>query len=601
MNYRGDTMEETNQQDKNGMAGVENESILVSDPEGSGRPAVLVPQEGIRVYINGNEVKEKYPVTSSDELYYETEETVEAAKTQLQVDKNYMSAEITVTPEKKTTYCLVNQENQEVLYLKTKKEEVLTGNYPSREEILEELNNNGIVYGIDYETVDRLAAGEINSGEVAKGVEPEPGRDGYVEYHFKSEIEEIQYESNGSKVDFRERYQIPQVEKGENIADIHPPVEGTPGKNIKGEELPPPPVKEASFKCSDGTEQVEDRVIATREGRPFVSQSKTPVISVEPMYIHQGDVDMKSGNIRFNGHVKVEGGISEGMTINADGDVEVQNNVAGAYVIAGGNVSFMRNCINCQVQAGGLHLLCIDLKEHIESLNTMIEASISAADQLIEALREKGFQVEDKFAYYLQNLLKSKFPEIPDTLNEVRSILDNSQFSPPSSVLERIEEAENFFLKEGLKKVEDSSPLKKVKEGIYEALEALNSIALEPSNIEVYYVQNSTLKCSGDIIVNGPGAYNSHFECGGKVIVHKLLRGGDVIAGDDIEVGEAGSPGSTLSQGSVQVPQDKSIKFNKVHEGTKIIIGEKIMRFDDTVSNVKAKLDREEDRIKLTY
>ncbi len=584
-----------------GWAKIENGEFVVNDPEGAGKPAILVPQEGIRLYINGNLVNDKAVVTSKDSIYYENLETVEPYQIEVKISRDNMTAEINIEPEKKIVHKLLDQEPQDVVYLKTEKEEKSTKNLPAKEEILKKLKENGIENGIDESIVDRCASGEITSGVVAKGTPPEPGRDGYVEYFFKTDIEEVKYENESERIDFRERFEIPQVEEGEKIAEIQPPVEGTPGRNIKGEDIPPDPVKEATVNCGEGVELVDNKVIAQKEGRPFVKKSREPVISVEPLYAHKGDVDMKSGNIRFNGDVRVQGGVSEGMTVNTSGSVEISNNCAGAYIIAGGNIVFKKNCINCQVEAGGAYLLCQKLCENIEELNTSIETAASATDQLMEALKEKGIKAEGKQSFFLQNLMQTKFPDLPGKVKEIKETLQKADFAPSTSVTRAIDEADQFFVQEGWKQAVDSGPFYNINEKMREAADTLKAMAATPSNIEVYYVQNSTLKCSGDIHVVGPGSYNSYFECTGKVFIQKLLRGGSVVAGDDVEVGEAGSPGSTSAQGSIKVPADKSIKFGKVHEGTKIVIGNKVMRFDDTVQQIKARLDREDDRIKLTY
>ncbi len=101
----------------------------------------------------------------------------------------------------------------------------------------------------------------------------------------------------------------------------------------------------------------------------------------------------------------------------------------------------------------------------------------------------------------------------------------------------------------------------------------------------------------------GPGgAYNSTFICGGKVVVKRLFRGGNIEAGDNVVIGELGSPGGTsISHGLVHVPENNSIKLGKVHEGSRIRIGDRIYRLDSTYSNIKVYLDIAEDKVRVTY
>ncbi len=594
--------DESSQENRDGFVEIQEGSIEVTNPKGSGKPALLIPQEGVELEINGKHVKDKGQVNSEDDIKLKELTYTTPPEITVKISKDKLYAELEVTPEKKIHYKLTDQTPKNTVYLKVDKNEFSTGKYPSREEIVLELKKNGVIYGIDTEILEQFARGEVTQGTIAAGVLPHEGTDGYVEFLFEKDIKKIEHESEEKgKIDYRERFHIPQVSEGDTLAIIYDPVEGTSGKNILGEEIPPKPIKEVNVRCGDGVTLEENKVIATSNGRPLLKKGKNPFISVEPIYVHKGNVDMQSGNLRFQGHVKIEGEINEGMTIKAEGDLEVLNNAAGSNVITGGNATFSRNLINCNVKAGGLHILCQELNQHLEKLCDMVGSTLSAVRQLIKALKERGEQAENNFTVYTQTLLTTKFPDIPDTLQTIRNMLEKAEFSPPDSVLKRINEADRFFLGEEWKKSKDASSFAKIYKSIQEASNTLASLSTSPSSITSYYVQNSYLKCTGDIHVTGPGSYNSQFECGGKVYIHRLFRGGTIFAEDDVAIGEAGTPGSMLSQGIIQVPKEKSIFIKKVHEGTRIKIGERIHRFDDIEYNVKAKLDHEDNRIKIKY
>lgn len=598
-NQKGNGEDLTEKQD--GMVKIENGQLEVVDQRGAGNPAKLIHQEGIKLWVNGKEVSDVAVVSSKDEIKVEEKTFTDPPKAEVEISPDQMSATLTVIPEKKTYYRLLDQPWANTVYLKTEKEEIFTEKRPSKEELLKKLKEQGIVFGLDAQKLEKIISGETDQGVVAEGKPPEEGSDGYVEYYFEREVQAIQYESENEKVDFRERYRIPQVAKGDLLAVLHPPVEGVPGKRVTGEEISPQPVKEAVIKCGDGAVLNDHQVFSTIDGRPLLKKGKEAFISVEPLYVHQGNVDMNSGNVRFKGHLKVRGEVSEGMTVQADGDLEVENNAAGAHVLAGGNITFSRNCINCQVQAGGYYLFCQELSLKLDHLQEMVDSSMHAVEQLIEALKARGFKAEEKFPAYIQTLLQTKFPEIPENMQAIEDMIKKSEYDLSSSVQENLKALRDFFLGEGWKQAKDATTFRKMVDAINEANDTLKSLSVKRSHIESYYVQNSFLKCTGDIYVSGPGSYNSQFECGGKIYIQKLFRGGSIDAGDNVVIGEAGTPGSALSQGIIQVPKEKTITINKVHEGTRIKIGSYTFRFQDMEHNIRARLDKEEDRIKVSY
>lgn len=62
-------------------------------------------------------------------------------------------------------------------------------------------------------------------------------------------------------------------------------------------------------------------------------------ISVMPVAVIQGDVDLDSGNIQFNGAVRITGSVKSGFRVQADNDIIVEGDVDNAQLISGGDIT----------------------------------------------------------------------------------------------------------------------------------------------------------------------------------------------------------------------------------------------------------------------
>lgn len=180
---------------------------------------------------------------------------------------------------------------------------------------------------------------------VARGSSPTPGEDGYVEYIFQHEQEEHEEQlSEAKRVDYKDWNSQLTVEKGEILARVFPPTEGTPGVDVYGEEIPAPVGRTTSLRVGRNVELEEEGRLARSTAGGLV-QFRGAILEVSPTFVVQGDVNLRSGNIRFNGDVVVHGDVLENFIVEATGDVLIQKTVDKATVHADGNV----------VVQGGVH------------------------------------------------------------------------------------------------------------------------------------------------------------------------------------------------------------------------------------------------------
>ena len=210
--------------------------------------------------------------------------------------------------------------------------------------------------------------------EVAAGTPPVPGTDGYVEYLFNEEsgsngeaMGDATAEATGDataeatgdaaaeatgdataeatgdataddgQVDYREWNTLHTVDEGQLLARVIPPVPGTPGRDVFGEEVAAPVGRTVKLEVGRNVVLEQDDSLA-RSGIAGLVHFQGRKLEVSPVYHVAGDVDMSVGNIHFNGDVVVDGNVLEGFVVEADGDIEVRKNVDKGSVTAGGDV-----------------------------------------------------------------------------------------------------------------------------------------------------------------------------------------------------------------------------------------------------------------------
>lgn len=483
------------------------------------------------------------------------------------------------------------------------REQAGTGAPPSSEtgftpEALKEaLAQEKVIFGLEEQALRELCATPNQWFVVARGIPPRQGQNGFVEYHYEEILKPVVYQENERQVDYRERYTIQQVEEGTVIATIHPPVPGEPGIKVTGEQVAPKPVVPAVVKCREGASLSPDgtRVIARTKGRPVYRRGREHIFQVENFYVHQGPVNMESGNLYFEGDLIVKGDVEEGMKVLAGGDLEIHGSAAGANLKAGGNIRLHQNCIQTQVQAGSVGLFMMDVHKLLVPLETRLEQLLAASRQLQKALQERGQHVGERFPVLMFTLIKVKFADLGELLEQMRKLETNMEFKVPERIAGIIDRGHRFFNLYDPALLQDLQAL----EGLYRSIEKARQeiekeeTARSRAGITAGYVQNSKLTCPGDILITGPGSYQSHFVCGGTVRIERLFRGGSIEAAGDVYIGEAGSDSASGIQGVIKIPAESKVHFGKVFSNIAIKIGSTSFNFDSTYHNICAYWDKE--------
>lgn len=196
--------------------------------------------------------------------------------------------------------------------------------------ILNQLQEAGIVFGVNIQAINRAINNPGEPVEVARGRYPVDGRDAQIEYlHQQPQIKPV-LDQNG-KVDYYELGYIIGVQAGDIIARRQPASPGQPGTNINGEEIPARNGQDKNFAVGSGVIVNNEYALAEFDGALSWSNN---TVSVIRMLVIPGDVDFSVGNISFMGKVLVEGSIKDGFKVEADDDIEVRGGASNAIVIS---------------------------------------------------------------------------------------------------------------------------------------------------------------------------------------------------------------------------------------------------------------------------
>ncbi len=246
----------------------------------------------------------------------EAVEIAECADAMLEVEvaADGLSAELTLTPAK-------------------------GGRPATKAELLGLLTARGIVEGVLVDEINRaIAKGQANRLVIARGREAVPGEDGWLERLLPETPARVPNVRPCGRTDFRDFGEILVVQEGEGLMRRHPATRGEDGRNVLGQPIAPKPGRDVRFASGlRGTRTAAedpDLLVAACDGQPVEVRDG---IIVEPIYTVDS-VNMATGNIDFDGTVRVRNDIQAGMSVRASGDIEVGGVVEPATLEAGGNI-----------------------------------------------------------------------------------------------------------------------------------------------------------------------------------------------------------------------------------------------------------------------
>ncbi|MFW5827374.1 MAG: FapA family protein [Alkalispirochaeta sp.] len=210
---------------------------------------------------------------------------------------------------------------------------------PTVDDVVAELGDAGVTFGVDRASIRRLLMDARYSEEitVAKGREPVYGRSRKVEYRFKTSRGRPYLEMPFGRINLKELSFIDNRKEGELLAVLLPPVAARDGSTVTGKSIPASRDDTVvQIPAGDNTRFNADQseLYAATDGNVRLRDG---VIVVEPV-VEVENVDYSTGNIHFDGSVVVSGHVADGFIVEAGGTIQVGKGVGRATLRAGDNI-----------------------------------------------------------------------------------------------------------------------------------------------------------------------------------------------------------------------------------------------------------------------
>lgn len=274
------------------------------------------------------------------------------------------------------------------------------GSLLTEDEILESIKNT-IKYGLDENKVKSAIKQRCyyNKVLIASGLNPINGNDAFIKHEFNNDKSLKPEVLADGKVDFRNLDIISNVQKNQTLSVKSPSTEGQPGYDVYGRLIPQIKGKDCSFKYGKNIILSEDglKLISSIDGQACLEGDK---VTVHETYEVPANVDNSTGNISFNGSVRVRGSVLTGFEVKARGDIEVEGVVEGALIESEGSIILKRGIQGYNkgrlVSKGNIIAKYIEnsniSSESIIHAETIMHSEVSSKDK-IQVVGKKGLIV----------------------------------------------------------------------------------------------------------------------------------------------------------------------------------------------------------------
>lgn len=220
------------------------------------------------------------------------------------------------------------------------------------------LNDQKIISGINSIAIQAMLE-NVQYGQfvcVAQGAKPLRGPDGYFEY--QKDMQDMKKKpiiNDDGTADYKNSLSLATINEGELLAIYIPAKEGTPGKDVYGFTLPSPgkgkdipPLRGKGIVADDS----KQKFYAEYSGHIVMEGSK---ICIDKLYRVNGDLDIETGNIVFDGDVEVMGDVRSGINITSKGSIFIHGHVGACQLDALANITIEKGIQgrdSCTITAG---------------------------------------------------------------------------------------------------------------------------------------------------------------------------------------------------------------------------------------------------------
>ncbi|MDO3409111.1 FapA family protein [Saccharibacillus sp. CPCC 101409] len=562
---------------------------FVIEATGGSHP-LLTPPAGVLMYKNGTPIEDKVSVAPEDRITLETRPEPEEPVWTLELDDKAMQAKLQFRPAFARTFTLLDSEPRPHLVVPV--EETRTPLPLPAEAVRERLLELGVVYGVRGDRIAAACASETpGMFVVAEGTPAVEGADGKFELTFETETKRLGPQSReDGTIDYREIIEFPNVTEGQVLVRTLPPRPGRPGRDLLDRPVEPRAVNAVQLMAGKGVSVTEDgrRAVALVSGMPQLKKQGIRIhLSILPKLVQRGDVDLKSGNIRFRGDVEVSGGIQNGMEVEAFGSLTVKGTIGSAAVDASYSLT-AGNLIGAKVNVGKGNAFLQEIEPLLLEIASQTQLLQSAIGQLGQTAAFKLNDLQQAgLGALLSVLLRGKFKSLNQTLTQFMQQMDKNETQLEDEWKAYVAELKHGFFDARSGGFRGPSELDAFRRRTLDLYGSICGPQDRPIFIDLQYAHNSHIYCGGGVR-SARGAYNTMLFCQGILESGGTLRGGVYFAGRGMSIREVGAPGGVATK--LQVPDTAFVKAVRVLEGTVVQVGSRSFQFVEEAQNVNARL-----------
>jgi uncharacterized protein (DUF342 family) len=179
---------------------------------------------------------------------------------------------------------------------------------------------------------------------IARGIPPKQGLNGWIKFYFQR-AQRVVVKEDGS-ADFRNINKYVHINEGEKLATLFEGVAGEQGIDVEGKPVYPNPIdrpkitlgKNVLPKTVEDPENPGQQVKEYYAGVSGVVFATDNSLTVSPELNIESSIGLGTGNINFEGTIRVKGTIEEGAIVNCSGSLHIEGNVESSEVIVGADL-----------------------------------------------------------------------------------------------------------------------------------------------------------------------------------------------------------------------------------------------------------------------
>jgi uncharacterized protein len=578
------------QADQDGWITIKNGQVVVCNPRGLGKFPTLSPDKNVQIFVNDEKIVQNTFVHEGDRIELQPLNTEPSLALEVKLSSDKLKAFLQIRKKTGKRYVVEDFPPTGEATVKASITQVIWPQLTLKQ-VMDFLNQNQVVYGINEEAIRQAVESEEENLniEVAAGQGPTSPQDSRIVYTFQnSGMTQVNTAPYGQG-------QLLSIAIGTVLAVKSPPEVGKAGMDVTGEIIPPRPPRDEPILIKKGVSLIQNGTVAVAavSGKPVLEGSNSKYLSVQPVHIINGDVDIKTGNIKFKGNVVVTGSVMDGYSVEAGGSIEVWGDVLHASLFANNEIIIYNKAITAWIQAGGLTSQYRRIYGVLKHLADRLKQLFNSMEVL---KRQPSFNTADLKmngeGRLVQLLIDIKYKDVPKLVNDFLAVLDETENWQQLEVVDLGRDLHEKLCNLGPLRIKQQAEIELLSQKVQQNLETLMWLISNTANVQVGYVQNSVVRASGDIIVKGQGSIVSELEAGGQILISGgKVRGGQLTAREKIKIQELGSPHD--SQVIIRMLDNCCLEVNIVHPVVNIVHGAEHLLIEEDCRRLRASVGKD--------